>query len=183
VHQPVEHQPPRGLHLGAAVRAIERAEIDQQRRRSPDPLGCGDLALDRDVALRVRHDRQLPAHAHLEELVLDPRRHQLWVHLEQERRAAVVARLLSLTQAIVKHLVPEVLGAEAHLQLDAVGARQLLRLLPHLAKRSVDVGAGRQEHAGPLMRGRVEVREPERSQRSHHPEGGLHVARAVIETR
>ena len=65
----------------------------------------------------------MPGDAQLEQLVFDPGRHQLRVHLEQERRAAAVGGHRSLAQSAVQDVVPEVLRAQSQLDLAARAPR------------------------------------------------------------
>ncbi len=115
VREPFLNQLARRLHLGAAMGAVERTEIDHQDGVASDAFGHVDVALDGDVALGMRHHRQHAGDAQLEQLVFDPGRHELRMHLEQERRAVAVDRDGVFAQPAVEHVIPEVLRAEAQL--------------------------------------------------------------------
>jgi hypothetical protein len=99
VGQAFFHQLARRLHLRPTVRAVQRAQVDHQHGVAADALGQIDVALDGNVALGVRHDRQQAADAQLEQLVLQAGRHDLGVNLEKEGRAVAVHRHGAVAQA------------------------------------------------------------------------------------
>jgi hypothetical protein len=159
------------------VRAVQRAQIDHHHGVPAEPLRQRHVTLHRDVPFGVRHDGEEPIDAQLEQLVLEADRHELRVHLEQERRSAAVDGDGSLAQPIVEHAVPEIFGAQTQAHGDAPG-RDVGR---HGCERGRDRVAGRQEHAAALVRRGVKVAEAERGDGTHHLQRHLAAGRTVVQ--
>ena len=179
VHQPVQHQAPRPSSSPTGPCAPSSAPRSTSSAADlPDPFGAAEVALDADVALGVGHDRQLPAHPHLEaarsrspaaSAAGSPRRERRARRRSSECRPW---RRRSWNTSSQKFSAPR------------PSRRPLFRgqRLPlDLPERPVDVGAGRHEHARALVGRGVKVGEAQRRQGLNHAEGGLQVAGAVVQ--
>jgi hypothetical protein len=131
------------------------------------------------ATLRVSHHGEAAAEADLEQCLLEARRHELRVDLEEERLVAGIGGDPAARQALVQHLVPEVLRGETEGEVGMVGAGRRR----HLIEGGSDGVTRRQEHPRALVRGGVEGAEPEGRERADHLAAHLRRAGAVVEPR